>query len=81
MVFRIYENLGEVDEDEKFQIEVLFCSGTHNNPFDVMNNAHRQSVRPMVSVNSDLGLDELKAIVQTVHNIIAENAAENKEKQ
>eukprot|EP01117_Protostelium_nocturnum_P011563 TRINITY_DN4195_c0_g1_i1.p1 TRINITY_DN4195_c0_g1~~TRINITY_DN4195_c0_g1_i1.p1 ORF type:complete len:516 (+),score=202.01 TRINITY_DN4195_c0_g1_i1:1051-2598(+) len=77
LVFRIYENLGTVDEDEKFQIEVLFCSGTHNNPFDVMNNAHRQSVRPMVSVNSDLGLDELKAIVQTVHNIIAEN----KEKQ
>jgi len=73
LVFKIYENLGATREEERFQIEVLFCSGCHNNPFGVMNSEHRQAVRAMVSVNDDLGLEELKEIVKKVDHVVEEN--------
>jgi hypothetical protein len=65
-VFKLYENVElDIKDPARYQIEVLFSSGTAANPYGARPaENHVLPILPMVSIHPFLQLEEMEKIVQ-----------------
>jgi hypothetical protein len=87
-IFKLWENVDlDMEDPKRYQIEVLFSSGTASNPFGVKtanfkNEDHYLPVLPKLSIHPNLLLSEFEKIVQMInenHAALVSAMGEHKE--